>query len=132
LMEVFVASLVFIFAPQIALVFTQSDEGLRILRDLTSFLRITALFYPLVSFGMFSSAMFQGTGKGINSLIVTLFRTIILTVPFSYLFAIVFKAGLDGAWWGLVAGNILGSTIAFVWAKLYIKVLFKSSSISSF
>lgn len=132
LMEVFVALLVFIFAPQIALVFTQSDEGLRILRDLTSFLRITALFYPLVSFGMFSSAMFQGTGKGINSLIVTLFRTIILTVPFSYLFAIVFKAGLDGAWWGLVAGNILGSTIAFVWAKLYIKVLFKSSSISSF
>ncbi len=125
LMEILVSSLVFIFAPQIALVFTQSDEGMRILKDLTSFLRITSLFYPLVAFGMFSSAMFQGTGKGINSLVVTLFRTIVMTVPFAYLFALVFNMGLDGAWWGLVAGNILGSIIAFVWAKIYIKRLNK-------
>jgi len=125
LMEILVSSLVFIFAPQIALVFTQSDEGMRIFKDLTSFLRITSLFYPLVAFGMFSSAMFQGTGKGINSLVVTLFRTIVMTVPFAYLFALVFNMGLDGAWWGLVAGNILGSIIAFVWAKIYIKKLYK-------
>ena len=129
LMEILVSSLVFIFAPQIALVFTQSDEGMRILKDLTSFLRITSLFYPLVAFGMFSSAMFQGTGKGINSLVVTLFRTIVMTVPFAYLFALVFNMGLDGAWWGLVAGNILGSIIAFVWAKIYIKKLFKINSV---
>jgi len=129
LMEVFVSLFVFIFAPQIASVFTQSEEGIRILKDLTSFLRITSLFYPLVAFGMFSSAMFQGTGKGINSLIVTLFRTIVMTVPFAYLFAIVFNVGLNGAWWGLVAGNILGSITAFIWAKIYINKLFKVNSI---
>ena len=128
LMEVFVSSIVFIFAPQIASVFTQSAEGIRILKDLTSFLRITAFFYPFVAFGMFSSAMFQGTGKGVNSLIVTLFRTLILTVPFSYLFAIFFKMGLNGAWWGLVVGNILGSLIAYIWAKVYVKGLFKKIS----
>ncbi|MEN6379078.1 MAG: hypothetical protein ABFD15_05815 [Methanofastidiosum sp.] len=74
---------------------------------------------------MFSSAMFQGTGKGINSLIITLFRTIIFTVPFSYLFAIPMKMGLNGAWWGLVVGNVIGATIAFIWARIYIKGLKK-------
>ncbi|HNR43643.1 MAG TPA: MATE family efflux transporter [Methanofastidiosum sp.] len=125
LIEVFVALIVFIFAPQIASIFTQSEGGARIFNDIVSFLRISAIFYPLVSFGMFSSAMFQGTGKGINSLIITLFRTIIFTVPFSYLFAIPMKMGLNGAWWGLVVGNVIGATIAFIWARIYIKELKK-------
>ncbi|KYC46665.1 MAG: multidrug efflux pump VmrA [Candidatus Methanofastidiosum methylothiophilum] len=130
IIEVFVAIIVFIFAPQIASIFTQSEGGARIFKDIISFLRITAIFYPLVSFGMFSSALFQGTGKGMNSLIITLFRTIIFIVPFSYLFAIPLKMGLDGAWWGLVAGNIIGSGIAFIWARFYVNRLLKINSLS--
>jgi len=129
LIEAFVALIVFIFAPQIASIFTQSEGGARIFNDIVSFLRISAIFYPFVAFGMFSSALFQGTGKGVNSLIVTLFRTIIFLVPFAYLFAIVMKMGLNGAWWGIVAGNILGCIIAFIWARIYIKGLFKAKSI---
>lgn len=128
LIEVFVSIFVFLFAPQIAAIFTQSEGGIRIFSDIVSFLRISSIFYPLVSFGMFSSAMFQGTAKGINSLIVTLFRTLIFIVPFSYLFALTFKMGLNGVWWGLVAGNILGSVIAFIWARVYIKGLLKKYS----
>jgi Na+-driven multidrug efflux pump len=128
LIEAFVSIFVFLFAPQIAAIFTQSEGGIRIFSDIISFLRISAIFYPLVSFGMFSSAMFQGTAKGINSLIVTLFRTVIFIVPFAYLFAIPFKMGLNGAWWGLVAGNILGSIIAFIWARVYIMGLLKKTS----
>ena len=126
LIEVFVALVVFIFAPHIASIFTQSEGGVRIFSDITSFLRISAIFYPLVAFGMFSSALFQGAGKGINSLIITLFRTLIFTVPFSYLFAIPMKMGLNGAWWGLVVGNILGAVIAFIWARLYVRGLKKT------
>jgi len=129
LIEVFVAIIVFIFAPQLASIFTQSEGGARIYNDIISFLRISAIFYPLISFGMFSSALFQGTGKGINSLIITLFRTIIFTVPFSYLFAIPMKMGLNGAWWGLVVGNIFGAVIAFIWARIYVKGLKKMDSI---
>jgi len=129
LIEVFVAIIVFIFAPQLASIFTQSEGGVRIFNDIISFLRISAIFYPLVSFGMFSSAMFQGTGKGINSLIITLFRTIIFIVPFSYLFAIPLKMGLNGVWWGLVVGNIIGSFIAFIWARIYVRGLKKMNSI---
>jgi len=130
LIEAFVAINVFVFAPQIASIFTQSSGGARILGDLILFLRISSIFYPSVAFGMFSSALFQGTGKGINSLIITLFRTIIFTIPFSYLFSIFLKIGLKGVWWGIVAGNITGALIAFTWARLYVIKLLNSKAIS--
>ncbi|MFA5559990.1 MAG: MATE family efflux transporter, partial [Methanofastidiosum sp.] len=130
LIEAFVAINVFVFAPQIASIFTQSSGGARILGDLILFLRISSIFYPSVAFGMFSSALFQGTGKGINSLIITLFRTIIFTIPFSYLFSIFLKIGLKGVWWGIVAGNITGALIAFTWARLYVIRLLNLKAIS--
>lgn len=126
-LEIFVATAVFIFAPQIASIFTQSEEGVRILNDLISFLRITALFYPLISFGIFSSALFQGVGKGINALLLALLRTIIFVAPFSYFLAIPLGMGLNGAWWGLVLGNILASIVSFAWARSYVKVLIEES-----
>jgi Na+-driven multidrug efflux pump len=69
--------------------------------------------------------MFQGTGKGINALIVTVFRTIILSLPLAWIFSIIFGLGLSGAWWGLVVANLSGSATAFIWGKLYIKKLQK-------
>lgn len=130
LIEAFVATTVFIFAPQIASIFTQSAGGARILDDLILFLRISSVFYPSVAFGMFSSALFQGTGRGINALIITLFRTIIFIIPFSYLFSIFIQMGLRGVWLGIVAGNITGAFVAFVWARFYITQLLRINNIS--
>ncbi|UCE37155.1 MAG: MATE family efflux transporter [Thermoplasmata archaeon] len=117
------ALLTFIFAPQITSVFTRSEETLRIADDITDLLRIMAIFYPGVAFGMFSSSMFQGTGKGNNALIVTIVRTLILGTPLSAIFAISFDWGLPGVWWGMVVGNLLGSFLAFSWANIYIRQL---------
>jgi len=77
---------------------------------------------------MLSSSMFQGTGKGLNALIVTIFRSIILTLPLVWIFSIILNMGLPGAWWGLVAANLIGSIIAFIWATIYIKKLQKPSN----
>ncbi len=113
----------YIFAPQITTVFTYGEDAEKIEDDLLVFLQIICLFYPGVAFGMFSSAMFQGTGKGINALIVTVIRTILLAPPLGFLFAVYFDLNLIGIWSGLVIANILGSMIAFIWAILYIKGL---------
>jgi putative MATE family efflux protein len=123
IIESFAAVLTFIFAPQITSVFTRSEETLRIADDITILLRIMAIFYVGVAFGMFSSAMFQGTGNGNKALIVTIVRTLILGTPLSAVFAFIFGWGLPGVWWGMVVGNILGSILAFTWAKLYIRGL---------
>jgi len=114
------AVITFFLAPSIAWLFTTSQEALRIRPELITFLQIMCFFYPGVSFGMFSSAMFQGTGKGTISLTVTIIRTIVLTTPLAYLFAIVIDLGLDGIWWGMVAGNLTGSLIAFSWGRHFV------------
>lgn len=127
LMEAVIAAATFIFAPQIAAVFTQAEAAAHIAPDLTLFLRILALFYPTISFGMLSSSVFQGTGKGMNALAVTILRTIGLTPLLAVVFAFNLGLGLAGIWWGLVAANTIGATVAFSWVRLYIRGLMKTT-----
>ena len=123
LLEAVIAVATFIFAPQIAAMFTQAESAAHIAPDLVIFLRIVTLFYVTVPFGMLSSSLFQGTGKGVNALIVTILRTLILTPIFAALFAFNFGMGLTGIWWGLVAANVIGPAVAFIWARLYVRGL---------
>ena len=123
--EAAIAAATFIFAPQIAAVFTQSEGAAHIASDLTFFLRVICIFYPTLSLGMLSASVFQGTGKGINALLVTTLRTLILTPLFVVVLAFNFNTGLIGIWLGIVAANIIGSTVTFSWARLYIVKLLR-------
>ncbi|MHC1605536.1 MAG: MATE family efflux transporter [Candidatus Methanofastidiosia archaeon] len=126
LIELGVACVVALFAPQIAFAFTYSEGAAHISNDLITFLRWMALYYPIVPLGMLSSAMFQGIGKGEIALAVTLIRTIILAVPMVYLFGIVLGFGLVGVWWGMIVGNAMAVSIAFTIGKLTIAKFKKS------
>jgi putative MATE family efflux protein len=92
LVECVLAVLTFLFASQITWIFTWSEDTARIIGDLTQLLRVVWIFFPTVAFGMLSSAMFQGAGKGMTALIMTVLRTLVFTVPFVWFFGIV----LDG------------------------------------
>jgi len=127
IIETVIAVATFVWAPQIAAVFTQAETAVHIAPDLTLFLRIVCLFYPAISFGMLSASVFQGTGKGVNALLVTLLRTIILTPLLGSIFAFIFGWGLVGIWWGLAMANIIGTSVAFVWVRLYIRGLMKTT-----
>jgi putative MATE family efflux protein len=129
--EMIFAVLVFIFAPEIASVFTSSHNSMRIADALIIFLRITCIFYPTVSLGMFSSSVFQGIEKGLYSLIVTLLRTVVLSPIFALLLAFGLVMGIAGVWWGLVMANITGSIVAFFWMRTYLHKLMKNSSRSN-
>jgi putative MATE family efflux protein len=126
-METVIAIATFIFAPQITAVFTQAETAAHLAPDLTVFLKIVCLFYPALSFGMLSSAIFQGTGKGMNALLVTLLRTIILTPLLAVLFAFALHGGLVGVWWGLVSANIIGTMVTFWWVRHYIQGLLQTA-----
>jgi Na+-driven multidrug efflux pump len=83
---------------------------------------------------MLSSAMFQGTGKGTYSLIVTFIRTLLLSVPLAYGFSAILGLQLTGLWWGIVLGNSLGAMIAFTWGRMYVRRLratFSSSGVEA-
>ncbi len=123
--EIIIAVLFFIIAPLITSIFT-TGEGLQELqKDIELFIKISCFFYPGAALGIASSAMFQGVGKGIYSLIATLVRTILLSTILASVFCCVFSMGLVGIWWGIVVANLIGSVISFLWAKIYIKNLFK-------
>jgi putative MATE family efflux protein len=131
LIETSIAIATFIFAPAITLAFTTSADMVHLGDEITTFLRIICIYYPATAFGMLSSSLFQGVGKGLYSLIVTILRTIILILPLAWLFGVILGWGLPGAWWGLVVANIIGSAITFIWAKLYVNNLLKSTPATS-
>lgn len=126
LVEAAIAVFIFIFAPEIAAVFTQTEDAARIAPELTRLLKIMTVFYPAVAFGMLSASFFQGAGKGTNALIATLLRSLIMTPPFALIFAFGLNWGLSGVWWGLVAGTVIGSLITFIWAHTYLKCLIRT------
>jgi putative MATE family efflux protein len=130
IVEIILAIIIFLLAPLISIVFTSRPEDIFIRDDLTMFLQISCFFYPGTAFGISSSAMFQGTGKGIYALIATLLRTIVLTIILALVSTFVFNAGVIGIWWSIVIANLAGSMISFTWGIYYIKKLkLKNSTI---
>jgi putative MATE family efflux protein len=121
--ELIVATLTFAFAHQITALFTMTEQAARIAGGLTVFIRTMCFYYPAAALGILSSALFQGIGKGINSLIVTMVRTIILVAPLAYLYSIILGMEMPGIWWGIVTGNTVGGIAAFVWARSVIRRL---------
>jgi Na+-driven multidrug efflux pump len=84
--------------------------------DIIMFLRYTALFYPAVPLGMLTSALFRGINQGMNALIVTIIRAVVLQVSIAYILGVGFGYGLEGVWMGIVSGNLMaGIAVTFPW-----------------
>ncbi|KUL00214.1 MAG: Putative transporter, partial [Methanoculleus marisnigri] len=87
--------------------------------ELTTYLQVTSLVYPMVGFGLFSSSFFQGTGLGARSLTITILQNVVLSTLFVWVFAIELGFGLPGVWWGVAAGNAIGAVLGYIWARRY-------------
>lgn len=120
MMEIFLCILIFAFAGIIVLAFTWSEDSADLRPGMITFLRFFSLMPFAAAFGMFSGSTFQAIGKGFYSLIVTILRTIILALTFAWLFGIYLDWGLEGVWIGILTGNAIASTIAYLWARGYI------------
>ena len=131
IIEIILGVAIFIIAPLISIVFTTRPEDIFIRNDLELFLKISCFFYPGAAFGIASSAMFQGTGKGTYALVATLLRTIVLTIVLALISTFVFNAGIIGIWWAIVVANLTGSIVSFTWGKMYIHKLFKTKNTQS-
>jgi Na+-driven multidrug efflux pump len=118
-----ISAITYIFASQIALIFTYSPDSAHLAPNIALFLATMCFFYPFVPPGIMSGSIFQATGKGLTSLAITFMRNFAFIAVFTYLFGIVFGFGEHGIWWGIVAGDICGGTVAFLWARYYISRL---------
>jgi putative MATE family efflux protein len=118
--EVVIALVTLALAPLLALAFTWSQRSMGIQADLVEFLRIIWVLYPTVAFGMLSSAMFQGVGRGSTALAMTLLRTLVFTVPFAWFLGVLLEGGLLGVWAGMVLAGVVYSPIALGWALRFL------------
>ena len=112
-----------IFAYPIASVFSYSQQSAHLYPAIAAFIGVMCFFYPFVPLGLLSSSLFQGVGKGPTSLFLTFMRSLVFAAVFAYLFAIPMGMGEQGVWWGIVAGEVAGGLLAFVWARLYLSKL---------
>ena len=116
-------ALTFIFAPQIALMFSYSAATAYLTPQIAFALRIFCFFLIFVPFGIAGSFVFQGVGKGTSSLLITIIRSLFAEVVLAYLFGIVLGYGEMGIFAGVIIGSFIGSMFGYSWARLFIKKL---------
>ncbi|MCL2157404.1 MAG: MATE family efflux transporter [Methanobrevibacter sp.] len=113
--------LIFIFAPQIAMIFSYSEASL--IPAISEFLRILSIFCMALPLGIISSSTFQGLGKAFISLILTIQRALLFEVIFMYIFTFILNMKVYGVWGGLAIGGVIGYLVSFLVTKLYLRGL---------
>ncbi len=110
-----------IFAPQIALLFSYSASSAGLNTIIVDVLRVLALFLVVVPVGICCASVFQGIGKGTISLILTVLREFVFILLLIYVLVFVVGVGTIGVYGSIVLGVLLGSLLALVVFKGYIK-----------
>ena len=113
--------IMFVFSTQIATLFSYTEASAALSPQIATAISVLSLFVLAIPHGIMSSMMFQGVGKGIYSLLITLLRSLILETVFAYLFCFIFGWGLPGIYGGVVFGCFVGGTVGYIWAKFFIK-----------
>lgn len=116
----FLSSVTYVFAQPIASIFAYAPESAPLAPMIASFLATMCFFFPFVAPGMISGSIFQGTGRGIYSLAMSVLRNLVFIAISAYLLAFVFGLGEHGVWWGIVAGNMMGGIFGYLWARFYV------------
>ena len=126
--SIIVCIILYLFANQIAFIFSYSENSAQLAPLIASFLQIMCLFILYVPFGASAGNVFQGVGKGTISFILTAFREFILVLIFAYLLGFTFNMGEFGIYCGMLLGGGIGSLICYTCIELYINKLIKGGA----
>ena len=116
-----ITALIMIFAPQVALLFTYSQPNGELYQLIIDVLRVVSVFLIVTPVGGICAMTFQGMGKGVISLILTIVRELIFVVVLSYIFGIILNLGVNGVLIGFIMGLTVGSIISFIIFELFMK-----------
>ena len=106
--------LVFIFAPQIAMIFSYSSDARPLIDDIALMLRLMLLFFLSQPIGSMCSGYFQGIGKGNLSLLTTFVQELVCPLSFVLILINAFNPSLTSIIWGVVLGKITGAILSWL------------------
>ncbi len=110
----------YLVAPYLCQIFAYSESA-ALLPQMVESLHILCFWIVGTAFGSLGAMLFQGMGKGFISLILTIIRSFLGEVAFSFLFAIILGFSDLGVYYGTTIGCLVGGLISFVYASQYIK-----------
>jgi putative MATE family efflux protein len=122
-LELVLGAATFLFAPYITRIFTWSAETAHLTGDIATMLRYLCIGYPATAIGMLTSSFFQGVGRGLYSLIITIARTLLIAIPLAAILGLASGLGMSGVYLGFVIAGWTASLISLVWAQAFIRKL---------
>lgn len=106
--------LILFLAPQLMMMFNASAEMLKIG---VPALRILSLSFVAMAGGIAFSTVFQATGNGVQGLVMSLLRQIILLLPTAWLLS---TLGLNAIWYAFLIAEVMSLVVALVmFRKVY-------------
>jgi putative MATE family efflux protein len=120
-LELVLGAATFLFAPYITRIFTWSPETSHLIDDIATMLRYLCFGYPATAIGMLTSSFFQGVGKGLYSLVVTITRTLLIAIPVAGVLGIALGMGMNGVYLGFLIAGWAASLFALTWAGAFIR-----------
>ncbi|CAB3288939.1 conserved membrane protein of unknown function [Methanocaldococcus lauensis] len=125
LMEIVIVSLIVLFSPILAYLFTYTKISMGIHEELVKALRIIPLYLIFTPFILTTSALFQGIGKGEKSLIIAIFRSLVCHISYAYIFAVILGLGIFGIYISLVFGDFTSGIFSLIFGIIAINSMLK-------
>ena len=110
-----VASLFFIFAPDIVRFFVPEDEAL--VEAGAEFVHITALSFGIIGAQQVLLGAFRGAGGTTSAMMFSIITQWVFQFPISYFLCRHTSLGVTGIWWGFPIANILATILTILWFK---------------
>jgi putative MATE family efflux protein len=105
--------LVFFLTPDLwPRIFVREPE---VLRYAATGLRIVSLSYMFIGTSIVVAAAFQGAGRGLPALLITLLRLVIIAVPAAYFLSL--AVGVNGVWVALAVSSATAGLVSAVWFR---------------
>ncbi len=80
-----------------------------------SYIRIISLLYMLIGISMIIPSAFQGAGIGYPSIVLSVLRLLVLSVPLAYFLSKPY--GVTGVWYGIAISIIVTSIVSALWFR---------------
>ena len=112
LIAFFIFSMIMIFTPWIARIFTNDTT---LINQSVPALRLAFLATPLITIQLIGSAYFQATGKALPALLLTLTKQGFCLIPFILILPLFF--GLNGIWYAFPIADVLSAGITYYFLR---------------
>ena len=113
-----IAVLIFALASVLPGIFTTDQDAIRMTSE---YLMIIAFAYPFLGISIALSSAFQGMGRGVPSLVITMARALLVAIPIAYFLAYYTNMGVTGVWIGLLASSVFSAVFSLIWIENYFR-----------